>query len=424
MTAPIADLDLIAYRDRVVTFCFDSDSETNTKVREALDALALESYRRGVRNVFNIPLPSGDTGNKNGLDDFLHANGVDVFLDLDMQEVSSPYPRVKIWSGVELFNTQIERPPAIVPGWGIRQAAKGIFTGAGGKGKTTALLQIGCDASAGKPLFGYNPLAVSAPQRVLFFLAEDPISETRYRWEQQMITLRYGHDVAERIAVLDPQGGRLTLTNEFSRQVIFDAIRRHHATIAILDPLVSLHDADENSNSAMRAVLDTLNPIIEETKCSFIIAHHEPKAPENNSAASRGASAIRDWCRTMLRLTMQKPGPNGSQRFQLDLDKANYGGTVWQLTLERKQDSYIFTPIDLEAAVSPRDIWELLGVEGGWFDDVQAQVMERFGVSKATAYRALKKSEELKVIKVEKRLNPESKREKSYIVRGTGPEGE
>jgi hypothetical protein len=170
----------------------------------------------------------------------------------------------------------------------------------------------------------------------------------------------------------------LTITNEFSHEIIFDAIRQHKADVCVLDPLVALHDADENSNAAMRAVLDILDPIAEETGCTFIIAHHEPKAPENNSAASRGASAIRDWCRTMLRLTAQKLGPDGSRRFQLDLDKANYGGTVWQLTLERKQDSYIFTPIEPEAVVAPRDIWELLGADGRWFDEVQDQVMERF----------------------------------------------
>jgi hypothetical protein len=51
--------------------------------------------------------------------------------------------------------------------------------------------------------------------------------------------------------------------------------------------------------------------------------------------------------------------------------QANYGGTVWSLTLARKQDSYIFAPIDLEAAVTPRHVWEIVGREGNWLDDVQ-----------------------------------------------------
>ena len=419
MTEPIADLNLLAWQGRSVTECFDSDSETNPKVQEALNALAIEAYRRGARNVFNIPLPSGENGDKNGMDDFMHTNGVEAFLDLDAEEISSPYPRVKIWGGVELLNTQIERRPAIVKAWGIREAAKALLTGAGGKGKTTMLLQFGCDASAGQPLFGYGPLAVSGPQRILFFLAEDPLSETHFRWCQQMSALRYGHEVAERIAFVDSRGARLTLTNEFSQQVLFDAIRQHRATIAILDPLVALHDADENSNSAMRAVLDTCNPIIEETGCTFIIAHHEPKSPENNSAASRGASAIRDWCRTMLRLTAQKPGPDGAQRFQLDLDKANYGGTVWSLTLERQQDSYIFTPIDPEMRVTPKDVWETVEQDGLWLDDLKQALCQIFGVSEVTARRAIKKAEELKLVTVGEQINEATNRKKSFVMRGS-----
>jgi RecA-family ATPase len=255
-------------------------------------------------------------------------------------------------------------------------------------------------------------------------MAEDPLSEVRFRWVKQMEVLGYGNEVAERIAFLDPQGSRLSLNDEHARTALFDALRRHRTDICILDPLVAVHDADENSNSAMRSVLDLLAPYQEETGCTFVVVHHEPKVAENNGAAARGASAIRDWCRTMLRLTPQKAGSDGSQRFQLDLDKANYGGTVWGLTLERKQDSYIFTPVDLEAAVTPRDVWEMIGGDGNWLDEVQDRIVERFNVSKATAYRAIKKAEEKKLAVIGERVNLGTNRRKSYLARGTGSWGE
>jgi len=122
----------------------------------------------------------------------------------------------------------------------------------------------------------------------------------------------------------------------------------------------------------------------------------------------------------MLRLTSQKPSPDGASRFQLDLDKANYGGTVWSLTLERRQDSYLFTPIDLEAAVTPRDVWDLIGRDGSWLDEVQDHIIEQFSVSKATAYRAIKKAEEKQLAVVGEKINPETNRKKSYLTRGTG----
>lgn len=184
---PIPDLDLVNWQDRIVTLAFDSDSATNEKVKAALDVLALEIYRRGARVVYNIELPPDVNGDKNGLDDFLHLNGVDEFLNLDAQEIPSPYPRVKVWSLAELRATHLERPAPIVPGWGIRQSGKVIFTGAGGKGKSTALLQISCDLAATKPLFAHPQLIVDrGPHRVLIYMAEDPLSEVRFRLLKQL----------------------------------------------------------------------------------------------------------------------------------------------------------------------------------------------------------------------------------------------
>ena len=419
-TGPISDLDLIVWENRVVTIVHDSDVATNERVRAARDALARELYRRGARIVYSIDLPPDLSGEKVGLDDFLKAQGVDAFLDLDAEEMPSPYPRVKLWTGVELRETRMERPPAIVKGWGIRRRGKGILIGMGGRGKSTLLLQIVCNLAAGTPLLGYRSLDVAGPQRVVVYMAEDPLSEVKFRWEQQMKVLGYDNEVAHRIAFLDSQGAKLMLTDEHGRTALFDALRRHRTDVCILDPLVSLHDAEENSNSAMRGVLDLLTPYQEETGCTFILAHHEPKAPDSNSTAPRGASAIRDWCRTMLRLTPQKAGSNGAQRFQLDLDKANYGGTVWSLTLERAQDSYLFTPLDLEATVTPKDVWELVGPEGQWLEDLKNTIVKRFGVSEVTARRAIKNAEEKKLAIMKKPKNPKTGREKTYVIRGSG----
>jgi hypothetical protein len=418
-TGPIPDLDLIDWQDRVVTIVFDSDVTTNERVSAARSALAEELYRRGARIVYKIDLPDDGSGHKVGFDDFLHVNGIDSFADLDIEEIPSLYPRVKLWTGIELRAAHIERPPAIVKAYGIRRGGKVIICGQGGRSKTTLNSQMACHLAAGSPLFGHHSLTVAGPQRVAIFIAEDPISEVRYRWVQQMSALGYSSEIAERIAFLDAQGSRLTLTDGRARMALFEALRRHRADICILDPLVALHDVDENSNSAMRGVLDLLNPFQEETGCTFVIAHHEPKAPENNSTASRGASAIRDWCRTMLRLTAKGAGDDGTQRFQLDLDKANYGGTVWSLTLERGNDSHLFTPI-AKVTVTPRDVWELVGPEGGWLEDIKTLLVERFGVVEVTARRAIGKADEMQIVATETRTNPETGRKKSYLVRREG----
>lgn len=283
---PIPDLDLVEWRGRTVWITYDSDTATNEKVRAARTALAQELYRRGAEVIYATHIPDLGDGHT-GMDDFLLSEGKDAFLELDVEELPSPYPRIKLWTGVELRNAALERPPAIVPGWGIRRSGKVLLVGLGGRGKSTLLLQVASNLAAGAPLLGHPQLRVTAPQRVAVFMAEDPLSEVKFRWEQQMRALGYGDEVAQRVTFLDTPG-KLQLTNEFARTALFEALRQHHTDICLLDPLVALHDADENDNSAMRGVLDLLTPFQEETGCTFILAHHEPKSPENNGAASSG----------------------------------------------------------------------------------------------------------------------------------------
>jgi RecA-family ATPase len=422
-TGPIPDLDLIDWRDRVVTIVFDSDAATNEKVRAARDALAQELYRRGARLVYAINLPDDGSGEKVGLDDFLHVNGLEAFFDLDAEEIPSPYPRVKVWTLPELRAANLERPAPIVPGWGIRRAGKVIITGAGGRGKSTLLLQLACNLAAERPLLGHPQLAVyGGSQRVLLYMAEDPLSEVRFRLLKQIEELGYGPEMEHRIHILEFGDRRPPLlTDEWALQILADHIRQHQATIAILDPLVTLHDRDENSNPQMRAVLDAVSPLGEETGCVFMLAHHEPKSPENNGAAARGASAIRDWCRTMLRLTSHGDDDDDQvRRYSLALDKANYGGSVWNLTLERKHDSYIFTPAEEQGAVTPLQVWETIGPEQRWFTDVLTELTLKYKTSEATAARAIKRAQDLGLVEVGEATNPQSGRRKKTLARGKG----
>ncbi len=121
-SGPITDLDLIPWQDRLVSICFDSDTATNPNVLAARDGLAKELYSRGARVVFSINLPELK-GAKCGLDDYLDAYDVEAFRALDVEELSSPYPRVRLWTGTELQSATIERPAPIVPGWGMRESA-------------------------------------------------------------------------------------------------------------------------------------------------------------------------------------------------------------------------------------------------------------------------------------------------------------
>ena len=189
---PIPDLDLIEWRGRTVVAVFDSDAAINPEVQRARQALAWEAYRRGARMVCTIPLPAPD-GLKVGWDDYLLTHGLEAFHELEAEEIPSPYPPVKVWTLAELRASSLERPAPIVPAWGIRQAGKAIVIGAGGKGKSTLLLQLACNLAAGRSLLGHSQLTVhGGPHRVLLYMAEDPLPEVRFRLLRQIEELGYG----------------------------------------------------------------------------------------------------------------------------------------------------------------------------------------------------------------------------------------
>ena len=106
-SAPLPELDDIAWKGRIVHLAFDSDVIGNLKVRRAEAALADELRRRGAV-VQLVRLPGGPEGAKVGLDDFLVANGPEALRPL--LEVASRC-RVRL-----LLNSAHTIPPIPV-GW-------------------------------------------------------------------------------------------------------------------------------------------------------------------------------------------------------------------------------------------------------------------------------------------------------------------
>ncbi len=88
VSAPISDLDLIAWRGRLVYLVFDSDLATNVKVQMAESALAKELRRRGA-HVLAIRLPGGPDGEKCGLDDYLLTHNVEALCAIEPMEIAA-----------------------------------------------------------------------------------------------------------------------------------------------------------------------------------------------------------------------------------------------------------------------------------------------------------------------------------------------
>jgi hypothetical protein len=96
------------------------------------------------------------------------------------------------------------------------------------------------------------------------------------------------------------------LSSNFKNE-IKTAVQAYGASILMIDPLISFHSQDENSNDQMRALLDTIGLFSEEINVTPLIIHHHAKFTSGSGpGGGRGASAIGDWSPNTWELDFQK----------------------------------------------------------------------------------------------------------------------
>ena len=104
-----------------------------------------------------------------------------------------------------------------------------------------------------------------------------------------------------------------------------DGLERLAATVAqvaprllILDPLIRLHRADENSATDMAVVLDGLRGLARASECAILLVHHTRKAPAGGVAGHslRGSSDLHAFGDTNLYL--RRLGPDAALELRIE----------------------------------------------------------------------------------------------------------
>jgi len=115
------------------------------------------------------------------------------------------------------------------------------------------------------------------------------------------------------------------------REIIKEKVALHEADILIIDPLISFHNLDENSNDQMRKLLDQVSLLAEEVHVSPLLIHHHGKfATDSGAGGGRGASAIGDWSPNTWELSFHKQ----SKQYSLQHNKARNFMLQEKVTLE------------------------------------------------------------------------------------------
>ncbi len=195
--------------------------------------------------------------------------------------------------------------------WLLRGEVTAIIA-PGGTGKSTISGTMALCLASGRPLLG-KPLP-RGPQAVWIFNLEDGADEL----ERQMAAACAFHDIGpedcgDRLhldsglvqplctAIEDRDG--FALAEEVFAQLAATIRDRQIATV-VVDPFVSSHAVQENSNGAIDAITKRWKRLAQETGCAVVLVHHTKKlgGREVTAEDGRGAVALRDAARVVLPL--------------------------------------------------------------------------------------------------------------------------
>lgn len=173
-----------------------------------------------------------------------------------------------------------------------------VLTGAGGAGKSAFILTAAAHGAVGA---AFGPFVARRPFKTLVYNLEDGVHDMEAR--VHAICATHGLDVAavsENLLLWNGRDLRFRLLGRDNVAAVADiqelarAAKAHAIDVISLDPLVSLHHANENDNTAMGDVIDAAQALSRLSNTALWLSHHAGKGSRavGSADAARGASAI------------------------------------------------------------------------------------------------------------------------------------
>src|SRR5262249_5366003 len=207
----------------------------------------------------------------------------------------------------------------------------------GGTGKSSLVMVESISMATGRNLLDEE---IKAPMRVWYHNGEDNFLELQRRvagicqhYDIPMTELEgwffmtSGNEVPLRVAEGYSQV-RLQTDHRLVK-CITEAIGDNKIDVAILDPLVTLHEVPENSPGQMDQVVRIFTRMADTQNCAIDLSHHTRKlAPGSNNDDvtvddMRGAGAVKDAMRAVRMLNVMSP-KDAENAGLMDLERTNY----------------------------------------------------------------------------------------------------
>ncbi|MGE3376616.1 MAG: AAA family ATPase, partial [Vicinamibacteria bacterium] len=191
------------------------------------------------------------------------------------------------------------------PSWLIEalwpHAAVAVIGGQPKSWKTWLGLDVAVSVASGTPCLGR--FAVPSPGSALVYLAEDALRDVRKRIECLARSRGLALDRLDLHIIAEPT---LRLDQDRDRRRLQAAVASVQPKLLLLDPLVRLHQLDENSSQEISNLLGYLRALQREHDLAVALAHHTAKrAHARHGQALRGSGDIHAWTDVGLYLTWQ-----------------------------------------------------------------------------------------------------------------------
>lgn len=299
-----------------------------------------------------------------GLDDALNAV-LDEFQVTDAADNEGRYEPDKADTDTTLDPTELDilqLPPAdqlaVRPRptlWGpyLQRRSITMLGGAGGTGKSVFKLVLAVSVAIGRDLLRLTDelkLKPPPPRKVLVINNEDDgdellrrlvgikvhykLTDAEYKLVTQNLYYRSGTSNPVKLACKYPQD-RFTLHTTKRVGDLKAFCLKHGIDVVFADPLVSLHDAQENDNGEMDHVMQIAKKLAADSNIALLLVHHTRKdATGNVDDAFRGASAVVNAARGVILLTRMSKQESEklnigcderTRYFRMDFGKHNYG---------------------------------------------------------------------------------------------------
>jgi len=356
-----------------IVICADDDRWTEgnpglTKAKAAADAYGVRLISPKFKDLSSKPTDFND----------LHVlKGIEA-VKTQLEKAGRP----SYFTLETIYTKQIETNP-IVDGV-FDEGDPLVLYSPGGVGKSALTLNLALHLAAGThttPLWGkFN---TPKPRRTVFVQSENSLKATH---ERVVKMCRGNPEFQTGLSnVFFPNNNdAITWSGffddpKFQQEVIrlikgIEDAESEKIDLMVVDPLISYHSQDENDNSRMRSTLDAISAVSNELKVTPVVVHHA-----NKDGGLRGASAIIDWARSVVKL--QTTYVDKRRCVQLIHEKANNCEMFEPFTLQVDQylnfyqvEQNIFNPKMRErgekVAQALRDI--------GGFTDLQKELIEQY----------------------------------------------